>query len=689
MLKCTCDESKKYIFISYAHKDSEKVVPIVSRLMDEGFNVWYDEGIDPGTEWDENIAKHINECAYFIAFITSSYIDSKNCKDELNFSRDLDKEQLLVYLEDVELPMGMAMRMNRLQAIWWEKYSKNNYEDAFQKLFVAKGINATKVFESKVKPVEEKVEAPVNTEKASQDIDNPIPAKKKNSALKIALFIAIPVAVVILCFIICLSGILIVGSGTKKGKTSEPSVAYSYIHMDGKEYNPDKALETFTNEADSGNLDSSFMAAYILSVENTYMYNEDQRAAIEYYKECESENPFATLGIGVAYYYMDDTYNGDIYGKKAFSYINESSLLSENKPYIAEAFYLLGIAYNYGVGCEKDYIKSEQYYLKAIDNGCVAAYMDLAFLYFNNLQDVEKFTNILDKNAELKEIGFEKIDLVSANYMLWLYKEFKDDQNFLEFINICNNCGANKCYYGYRMLGRIYSDSIQYPDWYDMDKSNEYFKMAADMNDPWGYYYLGNNYMTIDDNDSDYPNYDKAKYYFELSRNDGCGLACYQLGQLSMRDHYNDCDFTEAADLFAEGAKLNNYDCYKMIGDFYYYGYALEGVNYDTAISYYHIALEGGSTKVYASLALAYDEGKGVEKDAEMAVNYYKLGADAGDIDCLIELAERYSGIKENAGVAIDMQKAQNYFEKLSSQRLITNDQIKRVNEIRRVLSEV
>lgn len=133
------DETKPYIFISYAHKDSIRVKDIMGRLRNEGYNIWYDGGIDPGTEWDENIAAHIKNCAYFIAFISGNYIASKNCKDELNYARDLDKSQLLVYLEDVSLPDGMAMRMNRLQAIWWEKY--RNPEEAFKKLFTAKGIN--------------------------------------------------------------------------------------------------------------------------------------------------------------------------------------------------------------------------------------------------------------------------------------------------------------------------------------------------------------------------------------------------------------------------------------------------------------------------------------------------------------------------------------------------------------------
>ncbi|MCR4947282.1 MAG: BspA family leucine-rich repeat surface protein [Lachnospiraceae bacterium] len=137
------NEQKPYIFISYAHKDSRIVFDIINNLIAAGYNVWWDDGIDPGTEWDENIAFHVKGCGYFVAFISENYIASKNCKDELNYSRDLDKNQLLVYLEDVKLPDGMAMRMNRIQSIYWEKYTDK--QEAFIKLCSAKGIEVTKL----------------------------------------------------------------------------------------------------------------------------------------------------------------------------------------------------------------------------------------------------------------------------------------------------------------------------------------------------------------------------------------------------------------------------------------------------------------------------------------------------------------------------------------------------------------
>lgn len=129
-----------YIFISYSHKNINDVFPVIEQLQKKHYRVWYDEGIDPGTEWDENIAQHIEQCGFFIAFLSQEYISSSNCRDELNFARDRGKKRLLVYLHDVELPGGMSMRLSRLQAI--HMYAYASLEDFLQKLCMAPGIDS-------------------------------------------------------------------------------------------------------------------------------------------------------------------------------------------------------------------------------------------------------------------------------------------------------------------------------------------------------------------------------------------------------------------------------------------------------------------------------------------------------------------------------------------------------------------
>ena len=133
---------RNYIFISYAHKDSERVLPVIKKLRESGYNVWYDDGIDPGTEWAVNIATHIEGCAYFLAFMSQAYLDSLNCREEWNFARDEQKTRFFVYIEDVTLPSEMRMRSSMIQNLFMHRY--NDKEEFYSKLFAAPGIEVCK-----------------------------------------------------------------------------------------------------------------------------------------------------------------------------------------------------------------------------------------------------------------------------------------------------------------------------------------------------------------------------------------------------------------------------------------------------------------------------------------------------------------------------------------------------------------
>ncbi len=132
------DGDKPFVFISYSHRDIDRVWPIISQMNKNGYRVWYDDGIDPGTEWDEFIASKISDCDYFIGFMSANYIASDNCKDELNYARDQVDNRLLVYLEEVQLPKGMEMRLGRIQAI--HKYNFNTENEFFAKLYLSKNL---------------------------------------------------------------------------------------------------------------------------------------------------------------------------------------------------------------------------------------------------------------------------------------------------------------------------------------------------------------------------------------------------------------------------------------------------------------------------------------------------------------------------------------------------------------------
>ena len=121
-----------YVFISYAHKDTDRVFEVVSELERRGYRIWYDEGIAPGSEWPEDVAQHLNDAALFLAFITASSMDSENCRREINFALSKGKPFLSVVLEKVEMPLGMEMQLSAHQSIL--RYNFAAWEDFIEKI---------------------------------------------------------------------------------------------------------------------------------------------------------------------------------------------------------------------------------------------------------------------------------------------------------------------------------------------------------------------------------------------------------------------------------------------------------------------------------------------------------------------------------------------------------------------------
>lgn len=127
--------SEKYIFISYAHKDKGIVLPFIAKLQDEGFRVWYDDGIDPGTEWARTIADKLESCECFISMMSQNYLDSDNCMDELEHARNKIHNRFIIYIEEVGLPNYIEMRHGRIQNMHMALYADMSL--FYEKLFCA------------------------------------------------------------------------------------------------------------------------------------------------------------------------------------------------------------------------------------------------------------------------------------------------------------------------------------------------------------------------------------------------------------------------------------------------------------------------------------------------------------------------------------------------------------------------
>ena len=129
---------EKYVFVSYCHRDKAYVFPVIEQLVKDGYRVWYDEGIDPGSEWPEIIAKHLNGSAICVAFITENSLNSHNCRREINFALLKKKYFISVVLEPVQMSLGMEMQLSSSQSIF--KYTLSTEKEFFDKLYEAKEL---------------------------------------------------------------------------------------------------------------------------------------------------------------------------------------------------------------------------------------------------------------------------------------------------------------------------------------------------------------------------------------------------------------------------------------------------------------------------------------------------------------------------------------------------------------------
>ncbi|MBE6764065.1 MAG: toll/interleukin-1 receptor domain-containing protein [Ruminococcaceae bacterium] len=157
-----------YIFISYAHKDSDRVIPAIEAMQRKGYRVWYDCGVEAGTEWANNIAAHLHNCAAFAAFISDNSMASEHCLDEIAFAKKNLKPSLMIFLEEnVTVPLGTDMNTARFQRMF---FNRQTSVEAF-----VENLGTTPVFAPCIGEVSADTTPPIGTTPPEQPRPNKLP----------------------------------------------------------------------------------------------------------------------------------------------------------------------------------------------------------------------------------------------------------------------------------------------------------------------------------------------------------------------------------------------------------------------------------------------------------------------------------------------------------------------------------
>ena len=175
-----------YIFVSYAHKDSDKVFEEIKKFNEAGFNVWYDEGISPGNEWTKDIATALSNCTVFVVMITPTSAVRRNVQNEINFAITKHKRFIAIHLEKTELPDDMQLQIGTLQAIMKYNMSEEEYVFKFCEAFEKSGLERKHKAES-----ETEADPVTGSEAAPEKKDISIPKKTKKVSLIIGGLIAV------------------------------------------------------------------------------------------------------------------------------------------------------------------------------------------------------------------------------------------------------------------------------------------------------------------------------------------------------------------------------------------------------------------------------------------------------------------------------------------------------------------
>ena len=144
---------KPYIFISYAHADDDAVLPIVSDMHRRGYNIWYDEGIEVGSEWQECIASHLADAHLVVAFISNAYMRSDNCRREMHYAQSKKIKTINIFVEETALTPGMELQIGNIFALM--KYTYPSDEYFYDKLYSAPLLNSENFADASPRPTTE------------------------------------------------------------------------------------------------------------------------------------------------------------------------------------------------------------------------------------------------------------------------------------------------------------------------------------------------------------------------------------------------------------------------------------------------------------------------------------------------------------------------------------------------------
>ncbi len=110
--------TEPYLFISYSHENSEIVYKLLNKMDEEKFRIWFDDTMEVGEDFREELKDRIEKCAAFVLFVSKASMASKYCGMEIITAYKNSKKIYPIYVEDdVEIPAPLKIMLENLQHV--------------------------------------------------------------------------------------------------------------------------------------------------------------------------------------------------------------------------------------------------------------------------------------------------------------------------------------------------------------------------------------------------------------------------------------------------------------------------------------------------------------------------------------------------------------------------------------------
>lgn len=116
-----------YVFVCYAHDERETVVEQIDWLRSQGLTVWFDEAIEAGSRWSDDLARAVEGCSAFVYFLSPRSVSSRYCLDEVHFALECGRPIVPVEIAPVTLTPGLKLSIGGTHRLFMHKMEPDEF----------------------------------------------------------------------------------------------------------------------------------------------------------------------------------------------------------------------------------------------------------------------------------------------------------------------------------------------------------------------------------------------------------------------------------------------------------------------------------------------------------------------------------------------------------------------------------